>query len=68
MTFKDDQSRIRKGNAPYAMAIILHIAANALQLTKAQWEKPDRHSIKRLRKLSGWDTPILDLTLAKKSS
>ncbi len=34
MSFNEDYSRIRKGNAPYAMAIIRHVALNVLQLAK----------------------------------
>ena len=68
MSFNDDQSRIRKGNAPYAMAIIRHIATNTLQLTKDQLDKPNSHTIKRLRKLCGWDTKMLDKALEKKSA
>jgi predicted transposase YbfD/YdcC len=34
MSFGDDQSRIRKKNAPQIMAIIRHIALNLLQITK----------------------------------
>jgi predicted transposase YbfD/YdcC len=36
MSFNEDYSRIRKGNAPYAMAIIRHVALNLLQLAKAK--------------------------------
>lgn len=56
MSFGEDQSRIRKNNAPQAMAIIRHIALNLLQLTKAQMK---RQSVKRLRKMAGWDNKIL---------
>lgn len=57
MSFNEDQSRIRKHNAPQIMAIIRHIALNLLQLTKDQMK---RQSIKRLRKMAGWN----DLTLS----
>jgi predicted transposase YbfD/YdcC len=60
MSFGEDQSRIRKNNAPQAMAIIRHIALNLLQLTKAQMK---RQSIKRLRKMAGWDNPTLTTIL-----
>lgn len=56
MSFGEDQSRIRKNNAPQAMAIIRHIALNLLQLTKAQMK---RQSVKRLRKMAGWDNKTL---------
>lgn len=51
MSFGEDQSRIRKNNAPQAMAIIRHIAFNLLQSKKNSMK---RQSIKRLRKLGGW--------------
>ena len=63
MSFNEDYSRIRKGNAPYAMAIIRHVAINLLQLAKTE-----KQSIKRLRKMCGWDVNTLDLVLSKDSS
>ena len=63
MSFNEDYSRIRKGNAPYAMAIIRHVAINLLQLAKTE-----KQSIKRLRKMCGWDVNTLDLVLNKDSS
>ena len=63
MSFNEDYSRIRKGNAPYAMAIIRHVAINLLQLAKTK-----RQSIKRLRKMCGWDDNTLDLVINKNSS
>ncbi len=63
MSFNEDYSRIRKGNAPYAMAIIRHVAINLLQLAKTK-----RQSIKRLRKMCGWDNNTLDLVINKNSS
>ena len=63
MSFSDDQSRIRKENAPYAIAIMRHIALNVLQLAKQE-----RQSIKGLRKICGWNNSILDLVLSKKIS
>lgn len=67
MSFGDDASRIRKGNAPHIMAIIRHFAANSLQLLKAAMPKPDRESIVRLRKKCSWDENILDLALSTKN-
>jgi predicted transposase YbfD/YdcC len=67
MSFGDDSSRIRKGNAPHVMAIIRHFAANSLQLVKAAMPKPDRESIVRLRKKCNWDEKILDLALSTKN-
>lgn len=60
MSFGEDQSRIRKENAPQSMAIIRHMALNLLQLKKAQMP---RQSIKRLRKMAGWDAGILSSIL-----
>jgi predicted transposase YbfD/YdcC len=60
MSFGEDQSRIRKDNAPLAMAVIRHVALNFLQQAK---EKYKRMSIKRLRKLAGWDNKILEKIL-----
>lgn len=56
MSFGEDMSRIRKNNGPQIMAVIRHIALNLLQLTK---DKMKRQSIKRLRKMAGWDHQIL---------
>lgn len=65
MSFGEDQSRIRKENAPQVMAIIRHMALNLLQLTK---DKMKRQSIKRLRKMAGWDDNILSSILTQKFS
>lgn len=61
--FGDDQSRIRKGNAPRNIAVIRKCALNLLQ--KIKKERP-RSSIKRLRKLAGWDVEFLDIVLSTK--
>lgn len=50
ISFRDDDSRIHKGNAPENMGIIKHAALNLLQKNI----KP-RESIKRLRKVAAWD-------------
>ncbi|MEB3703128.1 ISAs1 family transposase [Candidatus Bealeia paramacronuclearis] len=47
------------------MAIIRHMALNLLQLTK---DKMKRQSIKRLRKMAGWDDNILSNILTQKFS
>ena len=65
MSFGDDQSRIRKENAPQVMAVMRHIALNLLQLAKAQMK---RQSVKRLRKMAGWDNHILSYILQRKFS
>ena len=65
MSFGDDQSRIRKKNAPQIMAIIRHMALNLLQLQK---KTMPRQSIKRLRKMAGWSQKILMQILSQKFS
>jgi predicted transposase YbfD/YdcC len=54
ISFRDDESRIRKGNAPQNICIIKHMALNLLQKAKGK-----RDSIKQLRKAAGWDNKIL---------
>lgn len=63
MSFFDDQSRIRKGNAPQIMAILRHIAFNLLQLVKTE-----KLSIKRLRKMCALSPNLLEETIARKIS
>lgn len=65
MSFGEDQSRIRKHNAPQVMAIIRHIALNLLQGAKNQMK---RQSIRRLRKMAGWDNQTLTNILSQKFS
>jgi predicted transposase YbfD/YdcC len=65
MSFNEDQSRIRKHNAPQIMAIIRHMALNLLQLTK---DKMKRQSIKRLRKMAGWNDLMLSTILTQNFS
>lgn len=50
ISFRDDDSRIRRGNAPENIAIVKHMALNILQKAKGK-----RDSIKQLRKAAGWD-------------
>ena len=54
MSFGEDACRIRKDNAPLAIATVRHVALNLLQAVKQP-----RESIKRLRKKAGWDDEIL---------
>jgi predicted transposase YbfD/YdcC len=56
VTFNEDQSRIRKGNAPQNIAIIKHIALNLLKSAKTNFK---RVSVKALRKAAGWDNHTL---------
>jgi predicted transposase YbfD/YdcC len=58
--FGDDQSRIRKGNAPRNIAIIRKTALNLLQIIKATHP---RISMKRMIKLAGWDNNFLNEVL-----
>jgi hypothetical protein len=54
MSFGDDQSRIRKENAPQNMAVIKHMALNMINKVK-----PTRQSVKRMRKMSGWGDGVM---------
>lgn len=63
MSFNEDYSRIRKGNAPHIMAILRHVVVNLLQK-----EKKDRQSVKGLRKKCGWDDFTLKGILSKLST
>lgn len=63
MTFNDDKSRIRKGNAPRNMAIVKKTALNVLRIIK---KSRPRVSLKRMRKLAGWDNDFLDTVLMAK--
>ena len=63
MSFNEDYSRIRKDNAPFAMAIIRHFALNLLQQ-----HKPERQSIKRFRKICSWSDQELTALINKHTS
>ena len=52
VTFNEDQSRIRKGNAPQNIAMVKHVALNLL---KQAQKKLKGISVKALRKAAGWD-------------
>lgn len=65
MSFGDDMSRIRKENAPQIMAIVRHIALNMLQTGKNNMK---RQSIKRLRKVAGWNDEALTSIISQKFS
>ena len=58
VVFREDDSRIRLGNATENMAIIKHMSLNQLQAAKPKFRKD--MSIKRLRKKAGWDNDTLD--------
>ncbi len=57
VSFGDDQSRVRKGNAPQNMAVIKKSALNLLQIIKNRFPRINgvRTSIARLRKVASWD-------------
>ena len=57
MTFRDDESRIRKDHAPHNATIIKHMALNMLKKTKG------RDSIRVKRKSAGWDNQFLQSVL-----
>ena len=65
MTFEDDQSRIRKGNAPVNIAVVKKITMNLLRALK---QKPEhkRKSLKVMRKMAGWNPVFLDEILRAK--
>jgi predicted transposase YbfD/YdcC len=54
MTFREDECRIRKGNAPENFAILRHIALNLLKN-----EKSKKRSVKRKLLKAGWDNAYL---------
>jgi predicted transposase YbfD/YdcC len=54
MSFGEDQSRIRKGNAPHNIAIIRHTVLNVINTIKQP-----RQSVKQYRKLIGWSDEVL---------
>jgi predicted transposase YbfD/YdcC len=54
VAFRDDDSRIRKGNAPLNIAITKHMATNLLQKSKSK-----RDSIRQMQKAAGWDNDLL---------
>jgi predicted transposase YbfD/YdcC len=60
MSFGEDQSRIRKDNAPTNVAIIRHAALNMIRKTPKK-----RMSVKRMRKAAGWDDSLLTEILAQ---
>ena len=63
ITFGDDQSRVRKGNAPRNMAIVKKTVLNLLNIIK---KASPRLSLKRMRKMAGWDNLFLEKVLSAK--
>jgi predicted transposase YbfD/YdcC len=61
ISFRDDESRIRQGNAPENIAVIKHVALNMLQANKQK-----RDSIKGLRKVAAWNNDRMHAILSQK--
>jgi predicted transposase YbfD/YdcC len=53
VTFREDQSRLRRGHGATNMALIRHLALNLIRAM------PGKTSIKGKRKLATWDTDYL---------
>jgi hypothetical protein len=53
VTFADDQARVRKGHGAHNMAIVRHFAINLVRAVT------DKKSIKRRRKVAGWNPDYL---------
>ena len=54
VSFREDESRIRTGNAPENLAVVRHMALNLLRQ-----DRTCKASIKAKRKLAGWDNNYL---------
>jgi predicted transposase YbfD/YdcC len=54
IAFREDDSRIRKGNAPENFAMLRHIAVNLLKQ-----ERTNKHGVKAKRNRAGWDNAYL---------
>jgi predicted transposase YbfD/YdcC len=61
MTFGEDQSKIRKDNAPANIAVIRHFVLNFLNNAKAVFQKGT--SLRRMRRMAGYQAGILDLII-----
>ena len=59
ITFREDESRIRKGHGAENFAILRHIALNLLKK-----EETAEVGVKTKRLLAGWDISILEKVLA----
>jgi predicted transposase YbfD/YdcC len=60
VTFRDDQSRLRRGHGARNMATVRHFALNLVRAAR------DKRSIKSRRKLAGWDPDYLDAILSSR--
>lgn len=74
VTFKDDQSRLRKGHGARNMAVVRHLAINLITSApepvrpkplkpQRKATKPRRTSIKLRRKIASWNTDYLSIQL-----
>ena len=54
LSFREDESRIRAGNASENLLIVRHMALNLLRQ-----DRTSKASIKARRKLAGWDNDYL---------
>ncbi len=54
LSFREDESRVRTGNAPENLALIRHLALNLLRQ-----DRTAKTSIKARRKKAGWDNDYL---------
>ena len=54
LAFREDESRVRKGNGPQNFAVLRHIALNLLKR-----EDTAKISIRAKRKMAGWDNDFL---------
>ena len=54
IAFREDESRLRKGNGPQNFAVLRHIALNALKN-----EKSTKLGVKNKRLKAGWDEAYL---------
>ena len=62
VSFNDDDSKVKKGNAPQNMTIVKKTALNLMRIVKRDLTYK-RLSLKRMRKLYGWDNSFLQLVL-----
>ena len=60
MTFREDESRIRKNNAPENISILRHVILNLLRTAD------NKISIRRRRKKAGWSDEYLENVLKQK--
>jgi predicted transposase YbfD/YdcC len=59
MTFREDECRLRSGNAPANLAVIRHMAHNLIR------RAPGKQSLRARRKAAGWDDDFLASLVAR---